>query len=72
MSMWTWIAIGVGAFFVLATTVALVVAGVLGVIADNVSALYETAEWTEQPLTREADATMDSEREAAAAGSRRR
>jgi hypothetical protein len=72
MSMWTWIAIGVGAFLVLATTVALVVAGVLGVIADSVSALYETAEWAEQPLTREADATIDSEREAASAGGRRR
>jgi hypothetical protein len=52
--MWTWVVIGVGAFFVLATGVALVVAATLGVIADDIAALYEAEEWAALPLTREA------------------
>jgi hypothetical protein len=61
--MWTWIVIGVGAFFVLAATVALVVAGTLGVIADDIAALYETEEWAALPLTREADLRTEAETE---------
>jgi hypothetical protein len=58
---WAWIAIAVGAFFVLGTAVALVVAATLGLIADGVSALHETDEWTELPITREADIQTESE-----------
>jgi hypothetical protein len=32
-------------------------------IADRVSALYETEEWTDLPLTREADTQTDAEPE---------
>ena len=53
--MWTWIAIGVGVFFVLGTAVALGVAGTLGLIARDVSALYDADDWAEMPLSREAE-----------------
>jgi hypothetical protein len=54
MPMWTWIAIGVGVFFVLGTAVALVVARTIGLIARDVSALYDADPWSEMPLSREA------------------
>jgi hypothetical protein len=55
MPMWTWIAIGVGVFFVLGTAVALVVARTIGLIARDVSALYDEDLWAEMPLSREAE-----------------
>ena len=61
--MWTWIAIGVGGFLVLATVVALLVAAILGVIADDIAALYETEEWAALPLTRESDEQSETEPE---------
>jgi hypothetical protein len=54
MPMWTWIAIGVGVFFVLGTAVALAVARTIGLIARDVSELYD-ADWAEMPLSREAE-----------------
>ncbi len=53
--MLTWIAIGVGGSFVLATAVALGVAQTLGLIARDVSAtLYAGDDWAEVPVSREA------------------
>ena len=52
----TWIAIGVGGSFVLATAVALGVARILGLIARDVSAtLYDGDDWAEMPVSREAE-----------------
>ena len=50
--MLTWIAIGVGGFFVLATAVAFGVASMLGVIARDVSV---SLDWAEVPVSREAE-----------------
>ena len=56
MPVLTWIAIGVGGSFVLATAVALFVASILGVIARDVSApLYDGDDWVEMPVSREAE-----------------
>jgi hypothetical protein len=60
MPMWTWIAIAVGGFFVLSTAVALALARTLGVIAREISALYEVESWAELPLSREADVQTQS------------
>jgi hypothetical protein len=49
MPVLTWIAIGVGGFFVLATAVALGVARTLGQIARDVSALHDAEDWAEMP-----------------------
>ena len=54
MPVLTWIAIGVGASFLLTTTVALGVASILGVIARDVSGLYAGDDWAEIPINREA------------------
>ena len=55
MPVLTWIAIGVGGSFVLATAVALGVASILGVIARDVSTpLYDGDDWAEMPVSREA------------------
>jgi len=56
MPVLTWIAIGVGGSFVLATTVALGVASILGLIARDVSApLYDGDDCAEMPVSREAE-----------------
>ena len=56
MPVLTWIAIGVGASFLLTTTVALGVASILGVIARDVSApLYNGHDWAELPVSRKAE-----------------
>jgi hypothetical protein len=52
MPVLTWIAVGVGGSFVLATAVALGVASILGVIARDVSALYDGDDWAEVPVSR--------------------
>ena len=71
--MWTWIAIGVGGLFVLSTAVALVFARTLGVIAREVSALYEVESWAESPLSREAAVpTQSAPAHEVAAGESRR
>ena len=54
MPVLTWIAIGVGGSFLLATAVALGVARVLGVIARDVSGLYAGDDWAEIPVSGEA------------------
>ena len=56
MPVLTWIAIGVGGSFVLATAVALGVARVLGVIAHDVSGLSAGDDWAEIPVSGEAEA----------------
>jgi hypothetical protein len=50
--MWVWIAIGLGCFFAVSLAVALVVARMLGAIAGEMSALYESAEWAVLPPSR--------------------
>jgi hypothetical protein len=56
MPVLTWIAIGVGGSFVLASTVALGVASILGLIARDVSApLYDGDDWAEMSVSREAE-----------------
>jgi hypothetical protein len=50
MPVLTWIAIGVGGFFVLATAVALGVARTLGQIARDVSALHDAEDWAEMQM----------------------
>jgi hypothetical protein len=52
MPMWVWIAIGVGAFLFVSLAVSLVVACILGTIADNISALAEADDWTVLPPAR--------------------
>jgi hypothetical protein len=52
MSVWVWIAIGVGSFLVLSLFVGLAVAAVLGDIGRRVSGLYETEDWATAPPAR--------------------
>jgi hypothetical protein len=52
MSVWAWLGIGVAAFFVVATVVALAVASILGRIAEDVRRLAEDEVWSTAPLTR--------------------
>jgi hypothetical protein len=52
MSVWVWIAIGVGSFLVLSLFVGLAVAAVLGDIGRRVSELYETEDWATAPPAR--------------------
>jgi hypothetical protein len=61
--MWTWVGIGVGAFFILGAAVALVMASTLGLIADDIAGLYEAEEWAALPLTREGDLPAETEPE---------
>ena len=52
MSVWVWIAIGVGSFLVLSLCVGLAVAAVLGDIGRRVSGLHETEDWATAPPAR--------------------
>jgi hypothetical protein len=52
MSVWVWIAIGVGSLLVLSLFVGLAVAAVLGNIGRRVSELYETEDWVTAPPAR--------------------
>ena len=52
MSVWVWIAIGVGSFLVLSLFGGLAVAAVLGEIGRRVSELYETEDWATAPSAR--------------------
>jgi hypothetical protein len=52
MSVWVWIAIGVGSLLVLSLFVGLAVAAVLGNIGRRVSELYETEGWATAPPAR--------------------
>jgi hypothetical protein len=52
MSVWVWIAIGVGSLLVLSLFVGLAVAAVLGDIGRRVSELYETEDWATAPPAR--------------------
>lgn len=49
--MWVWIAIGVGGFVLLSAVTALLLARVLGTIADQISTL-EPEDWATRPPTR--------------------
>jgi len=61
MPVLTWIVIGVGGSFVLATAVALGVARVLGLIARDVSRLSAGDDWAEIPVSREAEASDEGQ-----------
>ncbi len=50
--MWVWIAIGAGAFLVVSTVIAFVLARILGTIGREISALYEAELWAARGPTR--------------------
>jgi hypothetical protein len=52
MTVWAWIAIGVGSFLALSVLVGLAVAAVLGEIARRVSELHESEGWASAPPKR--------------------
>ena len=52
MTVWAWIAIGIGSFLALSLLVAVGVASVLGEIGRRVSELHESEGWTTAPLKR--------------------
>jgi hypothetical protein len=53
MSIWIWVAVGIGAFLALGLLTAIAVAAVLGRIAEDISSLLEHEEWTTAPMTQE-------------------
>ena len=58
--MLTWIAIGVGAFFVLSTAAALGIARVLRLMSRDMSGLFAGDDWAEIPVSREAERPDES------------
>jgi len=62
MTVWAWVAIGIGAAIGLALIVGLGIARILGSIATEVSRLLDQEQWSSAPLTR----ALDSPEEAAA------
>jgi hypothetical protein len=56
MSVWAWLAIGIGAFFGVALLLGLAIARILGQISQNVTDLLETEMWSAAPLTRALEA----------------
>ena len=56
MSVWEWVAIGIGAFSSLTLVVGLAVARILGSISRDVTDLLETEMWSAAPISRALDA----------------
>jgi hypothetical protein len=56
MSIWAWLAIGIGAFAGAALVVGLLIARILGNIGRDVTCLLETEMWSAAPLTRALEA----------------
>jgi hypothetical protein len=56
MSVWAWLAIGIGAFFGVALALGLAIAHILGRISQDVTDLLETEVWSAAPLTRALEA----------------
>ena len=52
MTVWAWVAIGIGAAIGLALLVGLGIARILGSIATDVSSLLDQEQWSSAPLTR--------------------
>ncbi len=52
MTVWTWLAVGVGSFLVLSLLLGLAVAAVLGEIGRRVSELHESEGWATAPPNR--------------------
>jgi hypothetical protein len=52
MSVWTWIAVGVGSFLLLSLVVGLLIGAILGEIGRLVSELHESEDWATAPPTR--------------------
>jgi len=71
MSLWVWIAVGVGSFLVLGLSAALAVGAVLGRIGRRVTELHETEEWMMAPPSRAAADTTEPQPEEAEATSGR-
>ena len=53
MSTWAWIAVGLGAFFLISVLLSLALAAILGRIGREASELFESALWAQDPRTRE-------------------
>jgi hypothetical protein len=59
MSVWAWLAIGIGAFLGVALALGLAIAHILGRISQDVTDLLETEVWSAAPLTRAIEATQE-------------
>jgi hypothetical protein len=55
MTVWTWILVGVGGFFVVSLFVGLAIATILNNSGRQLSELMELEAWTSSPLTRTSD-----------------
>jgi hypothetical protein len=53
MSIWAWLGVGLGAFFLIAALLSLAIAAILGSISREASELFESELWAQVPLTRE-------------------
>jgi hypothetical protein len=56
MSVWAWLAIGIGAFFGVALVLGLAIARILGRISQDVTEMLEAEAWSAAPLTRALEA----------------
>jgi hypothetical protein len=68
MSTWAWVGVGLGAFFMIAALLSLVVAAILGRISREASELFESELWAHVPVTRE---QVEAKTKAASVGDRR-
>ena len=68
MSVWAWLAIGIGAFMGVTLVVGLAVARILGNISRDVTDLLETEMWSAAPLSRALDAPPEVPSTASAGG----
>jgi hypothetical protein len=55
MSVWAWVAVGVGAFLGMSLLLGLALAAILRRIGEGIAALWEHEQWSSAPLTREDD-----------------
>jgi hypothetical protein len=68
MSVWAWLAIGIGAFFGVALALGLAIARILGRISHDVTDLLEAEAWSAAPLTRALEAPPEVPTTAPAGG----
>ena len=52
MSIWAWLAVGLGAFFLIAALLSVAIAAILGSISREASELLEPELWAQVPLPR--------------------
>ena len=68
MSLWAWLAVGIGAFGCITLVVGLAIARILGQISRDVTDLLESEMWSAAPLTRALDAPPEVPSTASARG----